>query len=221
MDANLIRYRFTQCQSIEDIGESCWRKFVSTIRRKTKLESRLQRTISLLQRLRQCGFISNGCSLAIRYVKRRQRDLARVQLSKASTHRISRIPPLPRLPKRNRFACTPYPLNTYRFPFVRNLVISLQAIEANNHSGYIQSIPLRWIVQVSEAIIARARSSFAMRALRHKLILTTEAYIAADVLTPLMPRASSTSALAQSYKPSGCAPSSSSNPTCQNATVSA
>ena len=33
----------------------------------------------------------------------------------------------------------------FRFPFVKNLVISLQAIEANHHSGYTQSIPLRWI----------------------------------------------------------------------------
>jgi hypothetical protein len=33
----------------------------------------------------------------------------------------------------------------FRYPFVKNLVITLQTIEANHHSGYIQSIPLRWI----------------------------------------------------------------------------
>ena len=32
----------------------------------------------------------------------------------------------------------------FRYPFLKNLVISLAAIEANHHSGYIQSIPLRW-----------------------------------------------------------------------------
>jgi len=33
----------------------------------------------------------------------------------------------------------------FRYPFLKNLVISLQSIEANHHSGYIQSIALRWI----------------------------------------------------------------------------
>jgi hypothetical protein len=32
----------------------------------------------------------------------------------------------------------------FRYPFLKNLVISLQAIEANHHSGYNQRIPLRW-----------------------------------------------------------------------------
>jgi hypothetical protein len=32
----------------------------------------------------------------------------------------------------------------FRYPFVKNLVISLQTIEANHYSGYIQSIRLRW-----------------------------------------------------------------------------
>jgi hypothetical protein len=32
----------------------------------------------------------------------------------------------------------------FRYPFVKNLVISLAAIEANHYSGYIQSIRLRW-----------------------------------------------------------------------------
>jgi hypothetical protein len=32
----------------------------------------------------------------------------------------------------------------FRFPFVKSLVISLQNIEVNHHSAYIQSIPLRW-----------------------------------------------------------------------------
>ena len=32
----------------------------------------------------------------------------------------------------------------FRYPFLKNLVISLQAIEANHLSGYIQPIPLRW-----------------------------------------------------------------------------
>src|SRR5262245_43559096 len=32
----------------------------------------------------------------------------------------------------------------FRYPFVKNLVISLSAIEANHYSGYIQSIRLRW-----------------------------------------------------------------------------
>ena len=32
----------------------------------------------------------------------------------------------------------------FRYPFLKNLVISLQTIEANHHSGYTQSIPLRW-----------------------------------------------------------------------------
>jgi hypothetical protein len=31
------------------------------------------------------------------------------------------------------------------YPFLKNLVISLQNIEANHHSGYIQSIRLRWL----------------------------------------------------------------------------
>jgi hypothetical protein len=33
----------------------------------------------------------------------------------------------------------------FRYPFLRNLVLSLQAVEANHHSGYNQTIPLRWI----------------------------------------------------------------------------
>jgi hypothetical protein len=33
----------------------------------------------------------------------------------------------------------------FRYPFLKNLIISLQTIEANHHSGYNQSIPLRWI----------------------------------------------------------------------------
>src|SRR5262245_44210253 len=33
----------------------------------------------------------------------------------------------------------------FRYPFVKNLVISLENIEANHHSGYTQVIPLRWI----------------------------------------------------------------------------
>jgi hypothetical protein len=33
----------------------------------------------------------------------------------------------------------------FRYPFVKNLVISLQTIEANHRSGYTQHIPLRWI----------------------------------------------------------------------------
>jgi hypothetical protein len=33
----------------------------------------------------------------------------------------------------------------FRYPFLKNLVISLQTIEANHHSGYTQVIPLRWI----------------------------------------------------------------------------
>jgi hypothetical protein len=32
----------------------------------------------------------------------------------------------------------------FRYPFLKNLVISLQTIAANHHSGYNQSIPLRW-----------------------------------------------------------------------------
>src|SRR5262245_55790383 len=32
----------------------------------------------------------------------------------------------------------------FRYPFVKNLVISLTVIEANHYSGYIQSIRLRW-----------------------------------------------------------------------------
>jgi hypothetical protein len=33
----------------------------------------------------------------------------------------------------------------FRYPFVKSLIISLQDIEANHHSGYNQVIPLRWI----------------------------------------------------------------------------
>ena len=33
----------------------------------------------------------------------------------------------------------------FRYPFVKSLVISLQDIEANHHSGYNQIIPLRWV----------------------------------------------------------------------------
>jgi len=33
----------------------------------------------------------------------------------------------------------------FRYPFVKSLVISLAAIEANHHSGYNQCIRLRWI----------------------------------------------------------------------------
>jgi hypothetical protein len=33
----------------------------------------------------------------------------------------------------------------FRFPFLKNLVISLDAIEANHHSGYTQIIPVHWI----------------------------------------------------------------------------
>jgi hypothetical protein len=33
----------------------------------------------------------------------------------------------------------------FRYSFVKSLVISLQDIEANHHSGYTQVIPLRWI----------------------------------------------------------------------------
>jgi hypothetical protein len=33
----------------------------------------------------------------------------------------------------------------FRYPFLRNLVISLQIIEANHHFGYTQRIPLRWL----------------------------------------------------------------------------
>jgi hypothetical protein len=33
----------------------------------------------------------------------------------------------------------------FRYPFVKNLVISLQNIEANHVSGYTQVIPLRWV----------------------------------------------------------------------------
>jgi hypothetical protein len=33
----------------------------------------------------------------------------------------------------------------FRYPFVKCLVISLQNIEANHHTGYTQVIPLRWI----------------------------------------------------------------------------
>ena len=33
----------------------------------------------------------------------------------------------------------------FRYPFLRNLVISLETIEANHFSGYIQSILLRWV----------------------------------------------------------------------------
>jgi hypothetical protein len=32
----------------------------------------------------------------------------------------------------------------FKYPFVRNLTISLESIEANHVSGYIQSIPLHW-----------------------------------------------------------------------------
>jgi hypothetical protein len=32
----------------------------------------------------------------------------------------------------------------FRYPFLKNLVISLQTIEANHHSGYTQITPLRW-----------------------------------------------------------------------------
>ncbi len=32
----------------------------------------------------------------------------------------------------------------FRYPFLKNLVISLQTIEANHLSGYTQSIPLHW-----------------------------------------------------------------------------
>jgi len=32
----------------------------------------------------------------------------------------------------------------FRYPFLKNLIISLQNIEANHVSGYTQSIPLRW-----------------------------------------------------------------------------
>jgi len=33
----------------------------------------------------------------------------------------------------------------FRYPFLKNLVISLQNIEANHHTGYTQTIPLRWL----------------------------------------------------------------------------
>jgi hypothetical protein len=33
----------------------------------------------------------------------------------------------------------------FRYPFVKSLVISLQNIEVNHHSGYNQVIPLRWV----------------------------------------------------------------------------
>jgi hypothetical protein len=33
----------------------------------------------------------------------------------------------------------------FRYPFIKSLVISLQTIEANHHSGYDQVIPLRWL----------------------------------------------------------------------------
>ncbi len=32
----------------------------------------------------------------------------------------------------------------FRYPFLKNLIISLQNIEANHVSGYTQVIPLRW-----------------------------------------------------------------------------
>ena len=33
----------------------------------------------------------------------------------------------------------------FRYPFVKHLVISLEAITAIHHSGYNQTIPLRWV----------------------------------------------------------------------------
>jgi hypothetical protein len=33
----------------------------------------------------------------------------------------------------------------FKYPFVKSLLISLQNIEANHHTGYPQRIPLRWI----------------------------------------------------------------------------
>jgi hypothetical protein len=33
----------------------------------------------------------------------------------------------------------------FRYPFLKNLVITLQNIQANHLSGYTQSIPLRWL----------------------------------------------------------------------------
>jgi hypothetical protein len=33
----------------------------------------------------------------------------------------------------------------FRYPFVRKLTVSLAAIEAHHHSGYVQSIPVRWV----------------------------------------------------------------------------
>jgi hypothetical protein len=32
----------------------------------------------------------------------------------------------------------------FRYPFIKSLIISLQSIEVNHHSGYIQPIKLRW-----------------------------------------------------------------------------
>jgi hypothetical protein len=37
-----------------------------------------------------------------------------------------------------------YLLELSSYPFLKNLVLSLQVIEANHHSGYTQDIPLRW-----------------------------------------------------------------------------
>src|SRR5262245_43367127 len=33
----------------------------------------------------------------------------------------------------------------FRYPFLKNLIIALDAIEANHHNGYTQIIPLHWI----------------------------------------------------------------------------
>jgi hypothetical protein len=33
----------------------------------------------------------------------------------------------------------------FRYPFIKSLVITLQTIEVNHHSGYNQIIPLRWL----------------------------------------------------------------------------
>jgi hypothetical protein len=33
----------------------------------------------------------------------------------------------------------------FKYPFVKNLIITLQAIEVNHHSDYIQIIPIHWI----------------------------------------------------------------------------
>jgi hypothetical protein len=110
----------------------------------------------------------------------------------------------------------------FRYPFLKNPVLSLQAVEANHHSGYNQIIPLRWL-RTGFGGNSRPRPLFICQCCRsvrrvyfkrgHLACRRCQNAIYASQICASTP--------AQSCKPKGFAASSNSSPTCGKATASA